>query len=68
MVRFMITLNLIAFCIYDYEIRVLAKWPQINRISLGLEFLCQIFLAYKLMAIITLSIQNTRQQNLPARI
>lgn len=34
--------NVIAYCLFDYSVRIYDHWPEINRVSVTLEIICNI--------------------------
>jgi hypothetical protein len=47
--RFVVIVNTIAFCIFDYEIRIQNNVSEMNRISVALEIICNIYFGVELL-------------------
>lgn len=43
LIRIMTIINIVAFCMHDYSTRVYGGEPGINRISVSLEVVCNVF-------------------------
>jgi hypothetical protein len=35
-------INVIAYCIFDYSVRIFDNWPLINHVSVSIEIICNI--------------------------
>lgn len=47
LIRVLTIVNIIAFCFYDYSVRIYGGWPTINRWSVSIEIICNIFFGFE---------------------